>query len=51
MNGSSVAVPAGTTYELTDPADGSELLEVAMPGTPVARGDLPADTAATVVSR
>ena len=34
-NGSSVAVPAGTTFTLADPSDDCELLEVALPGTPV----------------
>jgi mannose-6-phosphate isomerase-like protein (cupin superfamily) len=34
-NGSSVAVPAGTAFTLADPSDDCELLEVALPGTPV----------------
>jgi mannose-6-phosphate isomerase-like protein (cupin superfamily) len=33
--GSSVAVPAGTTYSLVEPSDDCELLEVALPGAPV----------------
>ena len=34
-NGSSVAIPAGTTCALADPSADCELLEVALPGTPV----------------
>jgi quercetin dioxygenase-like cupin family protein len=33
-DGSSVAVPPCTTYELSDPGDACELLEVALPGQP-----------------
>jgi mannose-6-phosphate isomerase-like protein (cupin superfamily) len=51
LDGSSVAVPAGTTFTLRDPSGGCELLEVALPGTPVARGDVPADSTATAPAR
>lgn len=38
-NGSSVALPAGTTFTLADPSDDCELLEVALPGTRVGQSD------------
>lgn len=50
-DGSSVAVPPGTTFTLDGATDDCELLEVALPGSPVVRGDLPADADAAALTR
>jgi quercetin dioxygenase-like cupin family protein len=49
-SGSSVAVPPGTSFTLLGASDDCELLEVALPGTPVAGGPVPADAAAAVAT-